>query len=59
MDARNCPHHAQKIATVKARAGISGNGRLGYEEIQELMDEPTTVLVKMLMTTWKPIVGIG
>ena len=40
-----CPHHAQMIAAVKARAGISGNGRLDYDEIQELMNDPTKALI--------------
>ena len=55
----NCPQHENMIAAVKARAGISGNGRIDHEQIQELMDNPSTALVKLLMTTWKPIAGIG
>ena len=47
------------IAAVKTRAGISGNGRIDYEQIQELMDDPSTALVKLLIMTWKPIAGIG
>ena len=33
--------------------------KIDYERIQELMDNPSTALVKLLMTTWKPIAGIG
>ena len=55
----NCTHHKKLIEAVRARAGLTGNGRIDHEQIQELMDNPTIALVKLLMTTWKPIAGIG